>query len=129
MTSDKAAALVNTLYARTKEGQVAWSQTSNDDAFEFALPEYTIRIARQYHENEQDEATYYLNLLDSNGKSIDTVFPFEVTDHFRNAWEIFATLFNRARDRGLGISTAVDRILAELGGEVPLENVDDEIPF
>jgi hypothetical protein len=33
------------------------------------------------------------------------------------------------RDKALGISVAVDEVLNELGGAVPIDASDDEIPF
>ena len=137
MNDDKAAILVNTIMRRTEEGRIPWTATSTENAFEASFPKNTLRIVKEEgvdRETGEDYSVVRVDILDITGRTIDSIYPYTVRKQVSKPWEATEGLFNRAREQALGINEAVDGLLSELGGAVPLDkgkgdDLEDEIPF
>ena len=127
MNSQKAAILVNTLVRRTDERRIDWTATSDPRAFETSFSNRTLRIVEGW-DDESKNHYYHLELLNETADTIDTIYSYEIRKYIPNAREVLATLYSLARDQALALDEAVDQMLEEMGGPVPLHG-DDEIPF
>jgi hypothetical protein len=143
MSPEQAAIILNTVYQRTKEGKVPWTETVDETAYEASFEDYTIRMTR---ESERDEssgefyAIYYLEILNDEGKPVSSIRPHQVDRYIDKPWEFTGDLFSNARDKALGVDKIAVKMLKDLGGAVPPPKLaaksgydetldEEEIPF
>lgn len=110
MASEKHIALVSQLLRQTHDGKLEWEESALSGAFEVAFANYSIRMY-------QDNADYWLGILDKTGRLIESFSDVDVRDaewEAGNSYAAFQKLYTMARRVALGAEKALNELLEEL---------------
>jgi hypothetical protein len=135
MTNDKAALVLNTVITRTEEGKVPWTATSTDEAFEASFEKVSLRVVHDTGQdgNGDDYEVYNLDILNAEGTVVESITAYAVREYIKDSWKATQRLFQKAKDRALGIDATVEELLHDLGGAVPIapseDDLDKDSPF
>ena len=124
MADEKVLKLIRRLHEKTSSGQIQWSKTLKDDVYQAAFPEYAVRV-RPGSSGFQGPESYILELYDSGGSLIESVYDSDFGEKAPFAYKLLNETYTTARRQAMGLDKAIDAILEELG---PGDDVDDT-PF
>jgi len=121
MSDERMPAIAQKLLETTKNGEVAWAETADDDTFSVAFPTYSvsIRYRRGYGE-------YTLSAHNRHGTEVKTLtatpYPTAAGARMGDTGKLLEELFNMARQIGVKTDEVLDGLLERLTkGEPPIK--------
>jgi hypothetical protein len=105
MNDDKVRELIELLLERTREGNVKWVKTDEEENYQVDLNGVLLSLNRQLASDAQ-AFNYYIVLKDSDGKRITSIMIF----HYQPIWSEANQLFYEAEEKAMD----VDGVLASL---------------
>lgn len=121
MISKKIYWLLRRLFHMTQENKLEWGETGREGVYQIAVDEYTIRIAEERGEDPKSPPRYVLSICNAKGAVLEQITGGDMTEHLHNSGEYLGDLYQRARRIAMGVETALDRIIKQLGDEKPPE--------
>lgn len=113
--NEKQQSLVTKIKEKTESGALIWEEGVLRDSFQVSFRKYTVRLQKIPGINF---SSYYLSIIDSNGRTIDTFGAEDNDGQTRSESERLdelAELFTLARRSAFQPEKAIDDILAALG--------------
>src|SRR5437764_653182 len=110
MADKKYVTLVQRLNRKTREGKIAWEETSEEDVFQAVFPDYSVAIFPRNND-------YVLQVFNSEGKllvELDDVELDNITPENVNMYEEMQELHENARHEALDVDDAIDDLLTQL---------------
>ena len=122
---EQALALVQRLYARTREGKVDWQEANNESRLVLQQGNYALVLTQVPDPEFPDQPDYELAIVEEvSNKTIDritnaTLRPMmdRLTDEGLSPYELMARTFEMARRTVLGVDDALETILQGLAEE------------
>ncbi len=126
MTDDKtletALALVQNLYARTREGEVDWQETGHDRTFEATLGDFVLRMTQVPDSDYPDQPDFELRVLSNlTRKEIEKITNGSLrpvmdrsTAEGLNPYNLLDSTYEMARRKALGADRALESLLQSL---------------
>lgn len=112
MVEDKLRKLIDRLLVRTRAGELQWSETSSQDAFQASFPSYSLEL-------ERADTTIYIRVLNSEGKVLEWTSDqkMRTEGNWKNADDIrkLDELYALARRQALRVEKALDELLSVIG--------------
>ncbi|MDP9024205.1 MAG: hypothetical protein M3N13_02370 [Candidatus Eremiobacteraeota bacterium] len=109
---------------RTDGKSLEWEDTANEDVFQAPIGKLTIRIG-EYFDDDEREIYYRLDLLNADGRLIESLYPHQLTEEMSDAASVFNKILEGARRKARKVEETLD---AAIAGLKALED-EDEIPF
>lgn len=113
MSDDKLRMLIKRLLVKTIAGEVRWSETPSQEAFQASFPSYSVEV-------ECAGGATYFRVYNSEGRVLDwtsdKVIEHEDKENFDESddAEKLIELYGLARRQALGVERALDELLATL---------------
>ena len=121
MISNKIYTLLRRLFQMTQENKLEWAETGREGVFQIVVDNYTIRIAEEHGDDPKAAARYTLSICNAKGAVLEQITGGDMEEHLHDSGEFLFDLYQRARRIAMGVETALDRIIKQLGEEKPPE--------
>ena len=105
MAYEKMIRLINRLYQKTYDDEIAWETTSDEDAFQRSFPKYSVMILRR-----GPSAGQFFQLYDEDGRLIEEISHQDAVGQGIDVTDFF----DMVRRKALGVDKALDELLEEL---------------
>lgn len=110
--------LVDLLVKRTAARTAKWEPTVEDGVFQISLPDFSVQISKR--EDREGSTDVVFNIVDQWGTKIDAFTDSEVGSSINvnersGFYENMLRLYTDARRTALGVDSALDKLLEELG--------------
>ena len=120
MHEQKSLELVKALYKRSQAGRLEWKPVDNNQ-LRTELGEFTLDLLRVHDQDYPDEPDYFLTLVDSQGRDVETISNISLRplmdqkdEDGLNPYQLFRLTFEHARRKAFGVDAAVDSVLKKL---------------
>ena len=115
MTDPKIYKLILSLHKKTENGEVRWVK-SIDQEYLASFSDYSVGVSQQANRTT-GYVDVYLTIYDDQGEEIETAVDTEFAEDPAtvDAAEMLIDLYKSARRMALGVDTALDKLLLELG--------------
>lgn len=111
---DKRVLLAERLRERTLAGAIAWEETADEEVFQAAFSNLTLRIA-SYFDDVLDESVVEIEIFNSQGQRIDAFTDVTLKSVGMQApWSVMFETHQAARRIAMGVENALDSLLNEL---------------
>jgi hypothetical protein len=116
-TEEKILKLVQRLHAKTGAGEIAWEKTAGKDVYLTAFPNYTVKVYT-VSDIDSDDQVYFVSIVNETGTVIERASDVDVKKAFpqAKATQLIREIYTMARRQALGVDSALDSLLVELGG-------------
>ena len=128
MASEKFSTLLRKLLSKTREKDINWHETADENAFRIALGDGLIRV--EYYTDADGDTFYAAYLQNRKGRTLDQLGPLYQGSPTK---ELLFELYEVARISALGVDDLLESMAedVELGKTKPLpsEEKKDDLPF
>ena len=120
MADPKIYKLILNLYDKTKNGEVKWAR-SIDKEFITSFRDYSVGVSQakytRYTGRNLRDSNVILKIYDAGGEEIESTAStdFDTDSGALNAYDMLDYIYENARRMALGVDTALDTLLMELG--------------
>jgi len=117
MADQKIYKLIFGLYQKTRSGEVRWAR-SIDLEFIASLQSYSVGVSQSQLPNRRTgKPNTYLKIYDSGGEEIEKASSdeFDGDPNSGDAYKMLDYIYEYARRMAMGVDTALDTLLMELG--------------
>lgn len=119
MVDPKVKTLVARIYSKSKQGELNWKKTSDEDVFVVSYSNYSVQVSvTMEYVDHLDEMIdrHRLRILSNSGAIIEEFIPamFDKNDFQIPPYELFRTVFECARRHAMGLNVAIDELLGEM---------------
>lgn len=117
MADPKIYKLILGLYTKTRSEDVKWAR-SIDREFIASFQNYSVGVSQSQLPNiRTGDHNIYLKIYDSGGEEIERTSSddFDGDSHSVSAYTMLAYIYENARRMAMGVDTALDTLLMELG--------------
>lgn len=114
MIEEKMRKLVDRLLTKTKQAEVAWSETPVEGAYQVSFPNYSVGL-------DNESGPIVVRIYNSEGKIVNSITQDEIVGKedasLGNFYyeEMLKELYASAREQARGSDNAIDEILKNLG--------------
>lgn len=112
MVDDKLRKLIDRLLVKTRAGELQWSETPTQDAFQASFPSYSLEL-------EREDTTIYIRVLNAEGNVLEWTSDqkMRTEGNWKNADDIrkLDELYALARRQALRVEKALDELLNVIG--------------
>lgn len=116
-TEEKILKLVQRLHTKTKDGEIVWEKTGGKDVYQVAFPNYTVKVFCRPNGGDPTALDYIVSIVDEAGSVIERASDVDISSAFPQvkALLMMRELYTLARRQALGVDSALDSLLADLG--------------
>lgn len=117
MADPKIYKLILNLYDKTKNGEVKWAR-SIDREFITSFRDYSVGVSQaRYTGRKLRDNVVILKIYDAGGEEIENTAStdFDADSGALNGYDMLDYIYENARRMALGVDTALDTLLMELG--------------
>ena len=116
MADKKIYRLILGLYHKTQNGEVKWER-SIDLEFIASFQDYSVGVSRGQLRYRSEDYAFHLKIYDATGQEIESASSadFENDPNLAGAYNMLSYIYENARRMALGVDTALDTLLMELG--------------
>ena len=126
---DSYSTLMTRIIQRTKEGEVNWQNTANENTIAVYFTGFALMIS-EGHDTFHDESFVRVALVNENGDEIDAFVSSDEDGDYRKMSQLYAS----GRRKAKRIDVALNTMLEELDhsdevGSRPQKPPEDDLPF
>ena len=107
MANEKMIKIATSLLEKSRKGEIAWEETSDQDTYLASFPSYSVQLVKA------TDWLFILSIVDSKGRRLDSLRSGDegIPDSVR-----LNDLFEMARHRALSVDVTLDDVLENLTG-------------